>query len=412
MKQLLNNRLRILFVTFSPYRNRKREATNGNVEPMISFFVPRVAAFTLIDQPHTGSSEIAPIVEEYRNGVLKKKHVFAPWYIRPLYALLSRLRLTDNDTSILFKLRDLLSSLLAGGPSKMQYNYFIGFESVNTIAGIILRYMGQVKRVIYYVSDYSPMRYRNALVNTFYIWFDRFCCYHTDFIWDVSRAMQPARIRAGLNPVKSAPVIHVPNALDKRYINHLPVAERIPYSLVFMGTLGFENGPDVAIEALGYLLPNYPKTQLYIIGKGDAETQRLRQFAKKLSVEAHVTFHGFIPDTTAMFSLLRRYMIALAPYRDTHGSVRRYGDSLKLRAYAAAGLPIITSRVPPLGKELAGLEAAVITGDNGKELAAAIMDFFVQPKRYQKYCTNAIQFAKRNTWNVTFTQAFKQMEKT
>ena len=223
--------------------------------------------------------------------------------------------------------------------------------------------------------------------------------------------MQAARVDAGLNPAKSAPVIHVPNALEKRYINHLPVAKRIPYSLVFMGTLGYENGPDVAVEALTHILSKFPKTQLHIIGKGEGETQRLREFAKKLSVEAHVTFHGFIPDTTAMFSLLRRYMIALAPYREVHGSVRWYGDSLKLRAYAAAGLPIITSRVPPLGRELAQLEAAVVTGDNGSEVAAAIMGFFARPKLYDKYCRNVIRFAKRNTWDVTFTNALKQMEK-
>ncbi len=322
------------------------------------------------------------------------------------------MRLTDNDTHPLFKIRDVLSVLAAAVGAKPAYDYFIGFESVNTLAGLMLKKMGRVRRVIYYVSDYSPQRYTNPLFNRLYVWLDRFCCYRVDYIWDVSVAMQSARVHAGLSPAKSAPVIHVPNALEKRYIRHLPVAKRIPYSLVFMGTLGYENGPDVAIEALTYILPKFPKTQLHIIGKGEGETQRLREFAKKLSVEAHVTFHGFIPDTTAMFSLLRRYMIALAPYREVHGSVRWYGDSLKVRAYAAAGLPIITSRVPPLGRELAGLEAAVITGDNGSEVAAAIMDFFAHPKLYDKYYANVIRFAKRNTWDVTFTNAFRQMEAT
>lgn len=412
MKKLLSNRLRILFATFSPYKNGRRESTNGNVEPMIAFFAPRTDTFILIDQPHTGSSLVSPIVELYKKGTLVKTYQFTPWYLRLLYAILTRMHTTDNDTSILFKLRDFVTSVLVGRGTGFVADYFIGFESVHALAGIVLKRLGRVKHAVYYVSDYSPMRYSNLLKNWLYIMLDRYCCYASDYVWDVSRAMQSARVRSGLNPTKSAPVIHVPNALDRRYIKHLPVAKRIPYSLVFMGTLGYENGPDVAIEALTHVIPKFPKTQLHIIGKGEGETQRLRNLAKKLAVETHVTFHGFIADTAAMFSLLRRFMIALAPYRAVEGSVRWYGDSLKLRAYAAAGLPIITSPVPPLGRELAGLEAAVITGDNGEEVAAAVMDFFAQPKLYSKYFTNVIRFAKHNTWDVTFANALKQMEAT
>ena len=52
--------------------------------------------------------------------------------------------------------------------------------------------------MVYYVSDYSPDRYRQKWFNDLYLWLDRQAAMHADIIWDVSPAMQPARVKAGL----------------------------------------------------------------------------------------------------------------------------------------------------------------------------------------------------------------------
>ncbi len=409
MKQLLHNRLRILFATFSPYKGQSRESTNGNVEPVTTFFVPKVASFTLLDQPHTGSTIVEPIVERYKGGMRTEKRTLNFWYLRPFYAILQTLNLTDNDTHLLFKVRDLLSVVLVGLQGKFHYDYFIGFESINTIAGLWLKKFGRVKRVIYYVSDYSPHRYSNPWFNRLYVWLDRYCCYHADFIWDVSQAMQPARVQAGLRPEKSTPVIHVPNALSKEYIRHLPLNKRITHSLVFMGTLGYENGPDLAIEALPIILKRFGDAHLHIIGKGEKDLERLKKLAAKLRVDKSITFHGFIPDNTEMFALLRTFAIGLAPYRQLRDSVRWYGDSLKLRAYMAAGLPVITTPVPPLGRELASWGSAIVTRDLAEDLASAIISMVAHDTVYARYCQRAIEYGEANTWEKSFSRAFAQM---
>ncbi len=79
MKKPLLHKLRILFATFSPYRGDTREATNGNVEPMIAYFAPRVSVFTLVDQPHTGSTDVVPFIERYKDGKQLDRRTLNRW---------------------------------------------------------------------------------------------------------------------------------------------------------------------------------------------------------------------------------------------------------------------------------------------------------------------------------------------
>ncbi|MEX2007365.1 MAG: glycosyltransferase [Candidatus Levyibacteriota bacterium] len=407
--EVLNKDSSLLFATFSPYYKGKRDPKNGNVEPFISFFPKRMKRFVLIDQPHTGSDIVEPVIEDYIDGKLKKKYRLINLFYKPFYLILKSIRSTENDTSILFKIRDIISVVHVGFASKEKFQYFVGLESVNVLAGLILKKMGKVDCVIYYVSDYSPIRYKSRIFNSVYLALDRFCCYHADFIWDVSKAMQKARIEAGLDKLRSAPVIHVPNGLFPEYIKHLPANEIRPFSLVFMGSLGHENGPDLAIEALSAVARKFPKAMLHIIG-GGSDLERLKKFVVKKGLLKYVKFYGMIPKDEDMLATLRQFYIALAPYKNIKGSVRFYGDSLKLRAYMASGLPVVTTEVPPLGRELNEFGSAILVKDSAVGLADAIVDLLSNPSKYKKLRFKAIAYGKNNTWDETFKNAFMQMK--
>lgn len=408
--QILNKDSSLLFATFSPYLKNKRDPKNGNIDPFVSFFTKKIKRLVIIDQPHAGSDIVEPRIEEYVRGKTSKKYILTNIFYKPFYLLLKLIPLTDDDTNIFLKLRDILSVIHVGFSSKEKFQYFVGLESINTLAGLFLKMFGKVDIVMYYVSDYSPVRYNNRLFNSLYLALDRFCCYHSDFIWDVSKAMQPGRIKAGLNESKSAPVIHVPNALFPKYIKHLPLNKIKPYSLVFMGSLGYENGPDLVIESINLIIKKFPRTVLHIIG-GGKELEGLKKLTEKLKLSNYVKFYGMIPKDEDMLTQLRQFYISLAPYKKIKGSVRLYGDSLKLRAYMASGLPVITTEVPPLGKELNEYGSGVIVNDDYKSIARIVMELFSDSKRYEKLRQKAIEYGKNNTWDNSFTNAFKQMEK-
>lgn len=402
--KFLQNHSTVFIATFSPWVCGKRLPINGNLEPLLDFFVPKTKKTVLIDQVYPGSDTVMPRIEVYENGKQKITRSSALLYF--LYPILKLINASNpGETHIFYKIRDFFSVIDWSMHDSTKFDLFIGLESINALAGIILKKIGKIKTVVYYVSDYSPKRYQNGWFNKLYLWLDRFCATYADFIWDVSPAMQPARIGAGLDPKRSAPVVHVPNALYPAQIKQTPLREVKPYSLVFMGTLGKINGPDLAIEALPYILNKFPQVKLHIVGGNNIDEKRLFTLVKHLNLKNQVIFHGFIDDRERISKTIRHFAIALAPYPAIPGSARYYGDATKIRAYLAAGLPTITTAVPPLGKEAAAAGAALIVKDDPKTLAKAIIEVFRNKSLFLKLRKNAILFAGNNTWENEFAKA-------
>jgi glycosyltransferase involved in cell wall biosynthesis len=399
----------VFFATFSLWSNGKRMPTNGSVEPLRDFLLPRVKKLILLDQLVPGEEDISYKIEEYNDGNNKYiSHKMGWWY--PI--LSPFLRLTNsNATQVPFKIRDFLSVIDWAFRDRTRFDYFIGLESVNAIAGILLRALGRVKTVVYYVSDYSPNRYANKLFNGVYLALDRFAATHADYIWDVSKAMQPARIAAGLNPLRSAPVIHVANGIFPDQITKSSQQKRRPYGLVYMGTVGAENGPDIAIRAVGLLKKRYPKITLDIIGGKPNDTRWLTSLIASLKLAKAITLHGFVPDAGDMAAIMGRCSIGVAPYRSFPGSARWYGDAGKIRSYCAAGLAVVSSQVPPLGREVAEFGAAIIADDDAEKFAGAIAELFGNPQLVKKLRRRASLYAGANIWENQFERAFTQMNK-
>lgn len=398
-------KISVLFATFSPWKSGKRLPTNGMIEPMLRYVAPKTWRFTLIDEPHPGSDVLLPIIEIYNQGKLIKK-THPSWLVKWLYPFLA-LR-NSVGTRIPFKIRDFLCVLEFALRDRNKYDVFIGIESINTLAGVILRKLGIVKKVIYYVSDYSPERYKAGWFNTIYLTLDRLAVTHANYIWDVSLAMMPARVKAGLNKGKAASCIHVPNALYPEQINYLPASKIEANSLVFAGTLGEENGPDLAINALSLVLKKFPSAKLHIFGGGNSDVERLQKLVEKLKLKDNVVFHGFFTSQIKLSKEIRKYAIGLAPYIAIPGSPRWWADATKIRLYLAAGLPVITTQVPPLGKELIQQNSGLVTKDEIKQTSQAIISLLNNKSKYLKMRNNAIQAAKNNTWINTYSQAFKK----
>lgn len=397
---------KILIATFSLREKSKRTSINGIIEPMLSYFLPKTNEVDLIDGFHPGSSSVITIIEKYKKKkIISTKKLFISIILYPLLALRNK-----NSTQIVFKIRDLLAVLEWGVRAGKKYDIFIGLESVYTFSGIILKRIGIVKKVVYYVSDYSPNRYHQKLFNDIYLWLDRYCATHADYIWDVSPAMHPARIKAGLNPKKSAPVILAPNALFPKQISSKSFSQTLPFSLVFAGTLTKSNGPDLAVNSMPLILKKFPKTSLHIFGSNGADQARIKGLIKKNKLEKSVFFHGFITDVVDVTNAINKYRIGLAPYLNIKGSHRKYGDATKLRLYLGAGLPIITTSVPPLGKEVFKKGAALIVADKEKELASALIKLFSDNALYEKMKSKAIELAKNNTWENTYRHALAEMK--
>ena len=405
-KRQLDKDSKVLIASFSLWEKGKRSHINGNIKPLLSFFTPRVDQVDLIDGLHPGSDQTATIIETYRRG---RKTKISQVQISKLLSPI--LNLTNiNKTQISFKIRDFLSVLEWVIKSKEKYDLFIGLESIYTLAAILLKKTGRIRTVVYYVSDYSPNRYSQKWFNNLYLWLDRFSATNADFIWDVSSAMQPARIKAGLDPKKSAPNIHVPNARFPEMIKYLPFKDTQPFSLVYAGGFGKINGPGLAIEAMPWVIKKIPQSQLYFYGWPKDKEDQLKKLAKKLKVTENCSFHGFVSSESRLTKALQKYRLGLAPYRAIPNSIRWYADAIKIRHYLSCGLPVVTTQVPPLGKEIEKAGAGLVTQDKPKEFAQAIIKLLGNQNRYQETRRAAIAYIKDNTWENSFSQALKKMK--
>ena len=402
----MKNFTSVLIATFAEHAHGKRLAMNGMIEPMLSFFLPKTKKTVLIDQPYPGSDTLIPIIETYKNEKLVKTAKSSK-FIYFLYPFLKKVNY--DATHVSFKIRDFLSVLDYGLRDKTRFDIFIGLEAINALAGILLKKLGKVETVVYYVSDYSPTRYKLLWFNKLYLLLDRFAVTHSDFVWDVSKAMMPARIKVGLDPKKAAPLIHVPNALHPEQINYLPYSKIIPNSLVYGGTLGKENGPDIVIEALNLVAKSIPQATLHIYGDGEPDISRLKKLTEKLKLTDKVKFHGFITDQVELSNKTKQYAIGLAPYLAVPESPRWWADSTKIRLYLGAGLPVITTQVPPLGKEIEEGKAGLIAKDNPKKQAQAIIKLLRDTNLYKTFKSNAIKMGRNNIWENTYSQALDNM---
>lgn len=398
----------VLIATFSPWKDGRRLPTNGMVEPFVDYFSKISEEFVLIDQPHPGSDILMPRIEIYKNGKQTEivKNSFWLSWLKPILSLTN-----VHKTQISFKLRDFLSIIDFAIRSKSKFNLFIGFESVNALAGAVLKKMGKIDKVVYYVSDFSPHRYKQNWFNKLYLWLDKLAATYADATWNVSLAIPEARKKLGYNMKKLSPQLFAPNAFFKNEIKSLPFEKTKPYSLIYAGTLGLENGPDLAIESMPGVLAKFPKASLTIAGGGRKEDEIfLKELIQKLKLEKNVNFVGLIPTNKELFGLVREHWLSIAPYKAILNSVRWYADAVKIRMSLACGLPIITTQVPPNGKLAKDAGAGVITKDNSKDLSKAIINIFSNKKLYLKMRNAAILAAKKNTWENSYTNALRKMK--
>lgn len=397
----------ILIATFSYRQNGARTPLNGMIEPLLSYFGRKSEYVDLIDGVHPGSGTVDTFFELYKHNrlVIQKKSYIS----RILQPLLQTGSNDPKQTNIWFKLRDILSVpewLIRSG---FRYDMFIGLESIYTIAGIFGKKMGRIKTVIYYVSDYSPTRYHNRYMNSLYLRLDRFCCYHADYIWDVSPAMMPARSAAGLDIGKAKPVIHVSNGLFPSQLRHISVSKIKKNSLVYAGSLGLENGPELAIDTVPLLLPRYPKITLHFYGGPPIREKELLQIVTQKKLQKHVFFHGLVTDINKLSEEIQYYAIGLAPYKDVPGSLRKYADATKIRLYLGCGVPVVTTNVPPLGQEVSKKNAAVVTEDTAASYAKGIAMLLGNRNTYTRMKAAAVTFSRTNTWEHIYDQTMKQM---
>ncbi len=381
---LKDQHVAIVFHTYTP--------TGGLALELLQYLNARAARVILIFHPFPNARmPLNSVMQTYERGKLMGEFK----------------TLVPRGPAVLFYFLDILFTIYFLLRLREPIDLFIGLDNLNTLSGILLKKLGRVKSVVFYVIDYVPLRFESRWLNDVYHWVDKVCCQKADAIWNVSPVMMEARRARWKSIGGCAAAFTVPLGCPFDRMERLPIKDINRHEVVFMGSLTHEQGIELVLEAWPAILTRVPGASLTIIGGGEQETA-LKSQARELGIESSVRFLGFIQDDVEMERKLSRSAVGVAPYRDDKASFKYYADPAKVKLYLAAGLPVVITKVPPIAREIERADAGIAIPYDCAELAQAIVTLLTQDDVYARQRQNAIKFAERFSWQQIFDNALAQ----
>lgn len=295
--------------------------------------------------------------------------------------------------------------------TKSKRDLFVGSDNLNAFSGIVLKKLGRVKKVVYYVIDYNPHRFKNPLMNKIYHKIDQYCVKKCDETWNLSVRMKEGREKyfnfSGGNQIT------VPIGVWFDRVKPGQNKSKMK-KLAFMGHILKKQGVQYIISAIPQILKKVPNFRFEVIGGGEYLPELVKQ-AKKLKVEKYIKFYGFVESHEKVEKLLSTSDVAVAMYEkydeDGNLSFTYFADPGKLKSYLAGGLPIILTDVSHNAKEIERLGCGKIITTDKNEIAKAVISILKDKKKLAKMRQNALEYAKKYDWNQIFETNLKRILK-
>jgi len=308
---------------------------------------------------------------------------------------------------ILLYIKDFLLTFYFIFKLKERFDIYVGVDPLNALVGVLLRKLGIVKVVIFFVIDYAPVRFKNAILNGIYHFIDRICVYPADYIWNLSSAMRDARARRGVNNKKTNQMT-VPTGTNFDRTEHLPIEEIDRTSIAFLSHLRKGQGVELILEAMPGVVEKIPWVKLMIIGTGPLE-KYFKKEVEERNLNKNVLFLGYIENHTDIEKMISKCAVGIAPYVPDPSNFTFYTDPGKPKVYLGCGVPVIITKVPQVAFEIEKCGAGIAIDYNKHELVDAIVNLLTNDKKYRQCRQKSLEFASKYTWDDIFYNAFSQM---
>jgi glycosyltransferase involved in cell wall biosynthesis len=285
---------------------------------------------------------------------------------------------------------------------------WFGFDNISTARGLSRRARGRAGQVVHWAVDFVPDRFgAGSPLTRAYDALDGFCCRRADLRVEVSQTALDARTeRLGLG-AGVAPALAVPIGLWANEARRTAEDACARHRTIFIGHLVERMGVGTAIRAIAVLRGRGVELPLDVVGRGP-EREGLEALAAELGVADLMVFHGFRVGAE-LEERLAAASIALAPYQDDGRSFTQFADPSKLKAYLAAGLPIVLTPVPPNAGELADAGAAEVVADDPAAFADAIGRLASDDALWRERRAAALRHAQSYDWSVVVAPVLERL---
>lgn len=146
----------------------------------------------------------------------------------------------------------------------------------------------------------------------------------------------------------------------------------------YVGVMGFQDGVDYLLRALHHLVHDLGRTDFYciLIGTGDAWTD-LKALARRLSLDQHLRFTGFVSDDDVL-----RYLSAadICVDPDPSNPFNNRSTMIKMMEYMALGKPIVAFDLPE-HRITAEQSAIYVAPNDERAFARALTQLMDNPLR-------------------------------
>ncbi len=287
-----------------------------------------------------------------------------------------------------------------------RFDLYIGADCFNALPGIFLKKIGYVDKTVFYTIDYIPKRFPNKIMNSIYHGLDTFCVKNSDIVWNLSEVMVLEREKKGVPKKNRSKQIVVPMGTE-RNVKQIPISRLKRHTAVHMGHLIPKQGLQLVIESISEIVKKVPKFHLDIIGSGSYE-EELKRLAKKLKVDKHITWHGFIKNHSDVEKMLSFCAFGLAPYTNSPDNYIQYTDPGKVKAYLAAGLPIIITDVTKIASEIKEKNCGFSIRYLKKDIVNACINLLTDDDLLKQMKKNVDIMGKSYSWENIFSNSLEK----
>lgn len=310
----------------------------------------------------------------------------------------------------LLYLKDVLYTFLWCLRFNRKIDIYFAAGNLNPAAGIILRELGFVKRVIYQSMDYYPVRFQNSFFNWLYFQLDKFCVRFADETWNVSSTIAEARQkRMGMDPKIFDRQYTVPGCVWFHKVKRLQFAKVNRKKIVYRGTLLSHMGVDLAIKAMPLILKEIPDLIFEIIGTG-TEEKKLKNLANRLKVSGSVIFHGFVEGRGNMEKVLSDAALGVTTFNvDILDDKVKNSDPGKVKDYMLLGMPVITTNAFPESKRIVEDRCGIVIPFSAKDLAESVVSLLRDENLLKEYRENAVKYIAKFDCRVILKENIKRI---
>lgn len=373
----------------------------------------------IIVATHEYATGFAQHMEEYLRNKLTDKLLYLHHPLHPYYPNSSGSGYRAYDKGALEKevsypnsyrflsllfLKNFIQNLWWVIAQREKWDIYIGSNNLNAFAGLLLKKMRFVKKCVFYTVDFVPKRFNNYLINKLYLWIDMVCVKSCDETWILSPRMKEGRRQYfNLDKKFDKKQIYVPegvwlNRIRKESFNNIS-----KQTIIFLGVLLERMGAQLILRAIPSVIQKIPDFRFIIIGKGNYRPQ-LEQLVKKLHIEKHVEFKGYVEDYKEVERIIAKCALGVSTYTNDPTGLNYFADPAKVKTYLGCGLPVMMTNTFHNALEIEKRGAGIVVSEDPKEIAQTIISLINNEAILKKYKKNAIKLAQEFDNEIIFTK--------